>query len=71
MDALLVVLVSQLVTVHGFKAGAICQSIDTTTYASDFLRGRHLRVYETPWTPFATVDPSANGRVGGHAFICN
>jgi uncharacterized membrane protein YgcG len=43
-----------------FTPGAICSHVNESMAASDFLRGRHLRVMETPWAPFAIADPEAS-----------
>ena len=42
-----------------FVAGAVCQGIDMDSNASSMLLGRHLKIYEVDWPPFATPDPSA------------
>ena len=39
--------------------GAICAGVDIKANASSMLRGRHLKIYEVDWPPFATPDPSA------------
>ena len=42
-----------------FVEGAICGGVDIKANASSMLRGRHLKIYEVDWPPFAAPDPSA------------
>ena len=57
LDAVLVI--AQPYNVSAFVAGAICEGVDAGTSASRMLRGRHLKLFEAEWAPFASVDPSA------------
>ena len=45
----------------GFVEGAVCAGVDIGANASaaDMLRGKHLKLYEAQWAPFASVDPTA------------
>eukprot|EP00966_Prymnesium_polylepis_P092959 2151782-Prymnesium_polylepis.1 len=43
----------------GWFAGAVCDGTNSTVLTRDFLRGKHLHVYDVAWVPFAVVDASA------------
>ena len=51
---------------RGWQLGEICNGVNYSSMASkDMLRGKHLRVLDTKWAPYATPDPSAaKGWVG-------
>ena len=43
-----------------FEAGLVCSGLDMTlANASSMLRGRHLKVCDAVWAPFASKDPTA------------
>ena len=42
-----------------FVPGAVCNGVDANGLASGLLVGKHLRVIELEWAPFAVKDDSA------------
>ena len=43
----------------GFVPGAVCNGVDLSSDSSVLLRGKHLRVHELSWYPFAFKDKDA------------
>lgn len=43
----------------GFRPGAVCDSVTPGTDASKMLRGKHLRILDLVWMPFAIQDENA------------
>ena len=52
-------------TNSSFTPGEICQGVNTSTPASEMLRGKHLVINEMVWSPYASKQAAAaTGWVG-------
>ena len=55
----LMIIIAVLQATAAFAPGDLCYGIDLSSPAHSLLRGKHLRVHETPWYPFAIKDATA------------
>ena len=55
----MIILATASTSAAAFVPGAVCDGVDLSGPAQTLLRGKHLRVHETAWEPFAFKDESA------------